>query len=864
MFEKRLGEKTGSDLSRMDTAGSSDAENSPGRRRSDDLTALPILKELDSSPHLRPINRGYDAGIPYDFKLLRESSHSPTMPPGTGTGIGSKIQRVGSNKRGAAGSVGRKLSKRRKDDNRIREEEIRAMSQSHPQEFYPSKTGSILRKDSRKVKSGLIKHSERPSSTISLPLAESIHSSMSSDSGNHAFTINAFHVFAPRPSFRLSASPVGSGGLQHSKWAPSPEPHRDGWRVQSIPLATEEILAASRTIDNLADDMDAGALRDMLERDARRQEKKRRLQQERLLEKLERRAERQRLREQREQQIADAVTAGLGIATEPSSSMQGIQTTDTAQRPTTEHVGTQLTSSQKQKAPYQPRNATPHSFLEDASPMHAPKPEDASIETPLETPQEEPIVELAKAIRYSQPNLSPPASPVDRELGRDGSSQPQRMELSEVRVPEPPAPLEPSSSLQPSVSIQIERNISTTTPDPQPSETSSRAWRKGSGWTAFFRRGTNMARRFSGSRRSTPSEASFSNTSRESMARQPLPPHLQHQPVRARSTPHRTLSKFREDLPELPLSPPDSRVQSPEVTNARAAAATGSYPEHGPETGRSSVSPAFDDRSGRSVSPIVRTGHESALMSSSLASVDSEASWLSGKPSKRISPRNRGQSIGSGKYIRPTTEGDFSASYEELGIPDEEYFQRLTPRAAEQAEVHVANDPFSRKTSSAAAAYPLLEEGGAADIKALPEGAVVHDSIQRHPTVVHREATHVKSREGLLNDFISDDLTPTNSFLDEPTPEAKPTEIDDGVESDLPPSPQSMFRYQRAKSVDLGKTHVRHLSAGSAKLLDIVPSRRSSRRESSQSPQSPSSSTVLPSAEGVLESEAEAGPSERQ
>jgi hypothetical protein len=84
--------------------------------------------------------------------------------------------------------------------------------------------------------------------------------------------------------------------------------------------------------------------------------------------------------------------------------------------------------------------------------------------------------------------------------------------------------------------------------------------------------------------------------------------------------------------------------------------------------------------------------------------------------------------------------------------------------------------------------------------------------LGRQPTIIHRQP-RVKSTEGLLSYYLNDTTSP----------DEYPSPLDD----DHPESPESPSfdpepaMVQRAKSVDLGKHHVRHLSAGSARLLDI-------------------------------------------
>jgi hypothetical protein len=75
-----------------------------------------------------------------------------------------------------------------------------------------------------------------------------------------------------------------------------------------------------------------------------------------------------------------------------------------------------------------------------------------------------------------------------------------------------------------------------------------------------------------------------------------------------------------------------------------------------------------------------------------------------------------------------------------------------------------------------------------------------HVGISRRPTVIH-PATRPKSKSGLLNDVQSAEFV----FPEGDSPVDSEPEI------------------HRATSVDLGRGHVRHVSAGSAKLLEIHP-----------------------------------------
>lgn len=354
-------------------------------------------------------------------------------------------------------------------------------------------------------------------------------------------------------------------------------------------------------------------------------------------------------------------------------------------------------------------------------------------------------------------------------------------------------------------------------------------------FASIFRRGK---RKSQDQARTTPSEISFSNTSRESMSRQPLPAHLVgHTPTppipikRPSSVPRRTMSKFREDLPEFPLSPPDSRMQSPEVSgNGAIAARRRSQPPA--DLRVESNSSGAGDRTDSPVSPSLPNA---GLMSQSLASVDSEGSWLSGKPMKRRSNKSYlRSSVGSASAIKRNEE--FNVSYEELGIPDDEYFKRLTPQPDERRHSPHTADVLARKASSTA--MTALDAAAESDDEEPPpttgrhseDEELVQHTVGRQPTIVHRQA-RVKSTEGLLSFFQTDKA----SVADSANAAEVVENVAEVVEGESPTSDGEPVSLQRAKSVDLGKHHVRHLSAGSAKLLDIH--KRTSTSSQSKTPQ---------------------------
>lgn len=672
-------------------------------------------------------------------------------------------------------------------------------------------SGNMMRRESKKIRRGFSRHFDnRPTSDVSLPMADSIQSSMSGGSEHlsTSYKVSSLDIFAPRPTIRYSSSPPIYNWHHNATERTNADSRADSQQRRS-PIS-KETLKESKTIDDLADDMDAGTLRELMERDQRRRERKKKSDEERLRRKLERKAEKQRQKEsKREQEAAARADAEFDAAL-------GLGIEDRQVQPPAASGDVRADS----RDGYAPR-------VDTATSMPPPTPADTTS-SPVKTPVEDPVVDTARAVRYSQASqtLSPPTSPVHQHA-RGPSNVSDLPELTQEVTP---------SAAQPST---ISRNSSLSR------RRSSDVSKRGGWWSTFRRRPSALLKRRSADQTTNvtaPSEVSFSNTSRESMARQALPPHLVQQPARKRSgTPVRTMSKFREDLPErMPLSPPDSRVQSPEVSSAKALAARRGFVET-PDPHDDLEAPTLEDGAGRlrTDSPVSPAGRTSALMSTSLASVDSEGSWLSGKPVKRGSRAMR-SSYGS-SFRKPREE--WNASYEELGIPDDEYFRRLTPGPEEPS--NTAHHEIQRRASSVALAANA--DAGAEDYdeeedEPSPEETFVHNSIVRKPTVVHRQS-RAKSVEGLLS-FFPDEAADTSAGGEAMEGVVPGTPVNDSSESpaSLDNSPEGPeVTVHRASSINLSKGHVRQFSGSSAKLLDIRSSHSSidAKRASAVSQASP-------------------------
>ena len=716
----------------------------------------------------------------------------------------------------------RKSSKRKAEDY-AREREVRAMSSPVPGLKRPiTYSGSgPLRRDTKQVPGDLNRRLQRPASEVSLPLPETIQES-EDPSTQTSFKLGVFAALSPRPTLTYVSNPRSSAGKQPAKLKPSIQ--------QAI---EEEDASSKKRIDELADELDAGGLRELMERDRRRHEKKKATDRDRLQRKLQRKADRQREEEMRGRQANEITAGSVGLGSEDPERRgrrplgDGAETSEAAKRRSSSprgQVNDPFADPRSSKARPVQEIRNPFEDEKDVDLMHDPfaHEDDEGPPIPVRSPLR--TVSPIEARTDQQPSvataISPPTSPIQRPTDRKSFSQTSG--LARELTPE-------SSSLDRRASDQSSQQLSS--------------------WTSFFKRGGRRKTSAADRGRSTPSE--FSNTSRESFARkQQVPPVVIPRTFRrsdASSVPQRTMSKFREDLPEFPISPPDSRVQSPEVMT-------------GPQTGsgqqlarqpRQSISGTLDAGSLAASSSnaaldrsTAETPHPQAVdiesnagavpgiaLSQSLASVDSEGSWLSGKPVKRLSggmshPLRQSQS----SLQPPSVPGGFEA--EEDDLADDEYLNRLTPGPSGRPDSVISAD---RKASSTVIDLEReRQQSPIPDVPPVPTGKTRnetwHEGLGRQATVI-RQANRAKSKEGLLKDVGTE---PAEGSEDS----SSDGEDDDEGESPEGETPRTELREApllRAQSVEY-KGHARHISAGSARLLDI---RRSS-MQSEAAPRSPS------------------------
>ncbi|KAK1771619.1 hypothetical protein QBC33DRAFT_158690 [Phialemonium atrogriseum] len=697
------------------------------------------------------------------------------------------------NKRDSEHLMPRKLSsKKRRKNEHDREAEIKAMSNFMP--LRPAAddwtAGRPMKKDSKRAKKGLGLsfggaakqewHRLNRSSDISLPTAESIHSSLSTDSEYVSYKVSALEALVPRPTLRYAVYPRWGPPAGESGSGPMRVPSQRRKLSERVPIP-EATLRAHKRVDDLADDLSAGDLRELMERDQRRRERKRQRDQERMERRLATRAEKQRANESTtgeappnlERGVLGREATGLGI--NPPSAV----VTSSRQRPPKQwSTQPDLTTGDEmdQDSQHQPLDA-----------FHR------TTSMPLETP-------------LSPPQLGEPVPPVTQ------SSKARRFLRSKMsRSKSPPA-----------------------TEDKVEASVNSRK-RSGSGgskgplsWSSIFR----WANR---NKRSSQGPSSFSNTSRDSMQTNQLPtpapnstnsvtyaPHL----TLSRGVPKRTTSRFREDLPELPMSPPASRRQSPEadpipMTIMEASPAVESQSENTayaslPATQKTrhvtSRSSGYRSIEGTGQTPSTTSRPDEAdpspePQSMSLASIDSEGSWLSGRLGARrrssgnpeaisIRVQHPQQEEGSSNNNSPSYEHDTAG--EDISIVDDEYLSRFARSSHERSGWNRKSTGEARPSSDEGedARWGAIDEDQSTVVREDARWGAVNELV---PTVIH-PANRMKSREVILKDSEVGDLA------------------GDGNDPE-----EEGSRLHRATSINLGKDHARSFSAGSAKLLQLSP-----------------------------------------
>lgn len=618
----------------------------------------------------------------------------------------------------------RKSSKRKRQDP-TREAEIRAMTAHTPARATTDTlaTARSAKHDNKRAKTlGARAPWDSPTSDASPPMPISITSRLSSDSNYSSYRVTALDALAPRPTLKY----LGSARLLPSH---ASVPTRSESQKKRLDAFDVETIRAHKRIDDLADDFNAGELRELMERDTRRRERDRQRERDKAERRLTRKAEKQKREEENARQTGTPPPENLDRGVMGREVGLGIDPPSTV-----------VTSSKQRVSP------EPMSDIEEYS-QKPNKGKTRESPEPLQT--------------FHRIDTAP------REVEwttASGAQQPQASRKPQERLPAIPPAVRLEGNFVPKIST------SGSTFDSDKEKTSSAM--EDDSTTRKDSESSNKSNRLSFStllrwgkgRRSPGGPSSFANTSREEMsaaqaqarstADSPVPSftgnYLSSKP--GSGPPKRMRSRFREDLPELPISPPESRVQSPEaeasppgVADYRSASAE---PNTNPPTLRDDT-PTSGHRSilidipQAHVSRDKMYGSHSAepQLSMSLASVDSEGSWLSGRVgsqrSKRMSSvRDRARSRQQDHERR--ADSPTNSAHDDLEITEDDYMSRLSP---DPTTLH-----FNTRLSGEG--RPSSDED-----ELMREGEVRWGAVGAQAQFVTRNQNRdtIRSREGLLN-----------------------------------------------------------------------------------------------------------------
>lgn len=571
-------------------------------------------------------------------------------------------------RRGDQSTTRRKSSKRRHDDHE-REAEIKAMS-AH----MPKPPADVTDKHSTKRTRTNQTQGRKRTSELSLPMPDSMPSSISGDSDMTSYKVSIFDSLAPRPTLRYAAgikrTPSRASGHSHAMSPRGTFPDEN--------VINEEEFQPRRRIDDLADDLDAKALRELMDRDSKRRQRDRTKEQKKTKAKIADTAQRH------QKEAEEAKKSG---SPSPSNMERGV-------------MGRELAG-----LGIDPASAVVTSSRHRVS--KSPEPSTKDSQTPLQAFHRTDTLPSEDA--EPQPELPP-------------AQQPEREEPAPSRL----SGLLKSKKSRSKLTLESEKDKLTIPEDGD-------SMRKGSDTSAKPTRMSlsSLLKWNSSKNKRSSGPSSFSNTSREEMqaaasahAQAEALARLQGDDVRNGSTdnlrsgsslsgnyvaskaggamPKRTRSRFREDLDDFP-TPPDSRVQSPEAEPPMPNIANSEHKTQPIPIPRHGTPATFGQRSNERLRDSRLTEGAASPdphLSMSLASIDSEGSWLSGGPGNRRSATVRDSLLRASRKAQPSGSPVRSFDEElEMGITEDDYMTRLAPSHQSPSAFHTRRSEEGRPSS---------------------------------------------------------------------------------------------------------------------------------------------------------------------
>lgn len=477
----------------------------------------------------------------------------------------------------------------------------------------------------RQPKKGTFNWLGQERSTNFPPPARDVTSSLSSSSSIRPLKprLKGFEKFVPRPKVIF--------GYETPVLAPDPEHIQPQNTSRRHRLVSSEELAASGTVDGLADDLDARGLREAMERDRRRREKKKLEEQQRLERKMERRLMKQKAAEEMEfdadNEIGDSSLAGPAY---PRTSRTGAEGVPYAPSPVS--AGAQ----------------TPVSWLRDPSVEELPK----TVQIPENY---EPSQQSPKHIAQEFVPQGPAQASAEGARRAKLTSFLKKATASRIRKEHANYRIRAGESTLVSDSEEDAHNI-------PPQSGLSRLWRdvpQTEAQLVQIHHGKEQIGEYGDANRSGSDSSWQSSHMQGFLGYTSEPP----RPVPS------VVSRATEPVMDSPTIPA-------EITRA-SRTPQASFSDAAPE-GRNAVSRASTQRyDSRAVSP----NAPSAI--STLASIDSEGSWLSGKMSRQSFSRQSGrlsrQSVSrqSNSYPSPLRASSRNHDAMEDETEDDEYYGKI-------------------------------------------------------------------------------------------------------------------------------------------------------------------------------------------
>ncbi|KAJ5200093.1 hypothetical protein N7491_009107 [Penicillium cf. griseofulvum] len=673
-------------------------------------------------PPTRPIS-----SLDRPASLADQSRNPPRDHPLSRTG--SLLRRKPSQNSNGPNKLRRRLSKRKANEI-MREREIRMLS-STPIDIphRPTPGGDYALEKRRRKANG--RRADRYMSDISLSIRDSAASSTSDISDPYTYKVNAFAALTPRPIVRYVEAPRLQTARSNNPPASS---RQERERLQALTMSEEDFYYSKRRVNELADSLDAGALRELLDRDRRRREKKQIDHQERLRRKLQERADAQQAEERKvqaaipkpepesETEIAQPEPSIPEVA-EPEDVLNEETTAPQVEEQKVVAPENQSwllgTSKSSENTGRESRESVRIAGNADDSSVR----ERRLVQRPSFAPSQD--------ITMSRTTLSPSQSSV-----RYGVNSPTNSQVCG-----------PSSASDISRGVESERRLSDT------------SGRRGNTITSLFRRGSSRLKR-TYKERFHDTTPEVSNASHESFYRiqtqsSPPPPSIVPPRILMPSgTLKRSQSKFTEHFGDEPLSPPDSRLQSPdipeEVLESSLEKDETFLREPTPSPGVDIKNPNRSHHRSWATDSI-DTEADNVPLSQSLASIDSEGSWMSGQFFRRISQkpsspvRSNLNSLGRDSVETPAD------AREEVESLDES--RRLSGNMLEPE--------LEPETADSSASNPNPAERW-------------HNEVGRRPVLVN-PVLRPKSTQGILRGYSS--LAPINAEEDYIMEETSPSEL---------------------------------------------------------------------------------------